>query len=54
VQNQAMSQMTQMTASVSPATQTKTEEIGASLASLSVRDSDSLSQSPGQLEVEAL
>merc|ERR1711935_545489 len=47
MQTQAMRHMSQMTASVSPSTQTKTEEIGASLASLSVRDSDSLSQSPG-------
>jgi len=54
MQNQAMSHMSQMTASVSPSTQTKTEEIGASLASLSVRDSESISQSPGKLEVEAL
>lgn len=52
MQTQAM-QMNQLTANVSPA-QIKTEEIGASLASLSVRDSDSSSLSPGQQEVEAL
>ena len=52
-QNMMQTQAMQMTANVSPA-QIKTEELGVSLASLSVKDSDSSSLSPGQLEVEAL